>query len=54
MTYLIDGFRYCFIDHVWFWEKPMALLNFMLVYLLFVFLGIKIYSRTERTITDIL
>lgn len=54
VTYLIDGFRHCFIDHVWFWEKPMALLNFMLVYLLFVFLGIKIYSRTERTITDIL
>ena len=54
VTYLIDGFRYCFIDHVWFWEKPMALLNFMIVYLLFVFLGVKIYSRTERTITDIL
>lgn len=23
ITYLIDGFRYCFIDHVWFWEEPM-------------------------------
>ena len=54
VTYLIDGFRYCFIDHVWFWEEPMSLLRFMLVYLLFVFLGVKIYSRTEKTITDVL
>ena len=54
ITYLIDGFRYCFIDHVWFWEEPMSLLRFMLVYLLFVFLGVKIYSRTEKTITDVL
>ena len=28
----------------------MPLLRFMLVYLLFVFLGVKIYSRTEKTI----
>ena len=54
ITYLIDGFRYCFIDHVWFWGEPMSLLRFMLVYLLFVFLGVKIYSRTEKTITDVL
>ncbi len=54
ITYLIDGFRYCFIDHIWCWEEPLSLLRFMLVYLLFVFLGVKIYSRTEKTITDVL
>lgn len=54
ITYIVDGFRYSFIDHIWFWEKPMALLRFLLVYLFFVFLGVKIYSRTEKTITDVL
>ena len=32
----------------------MSLLRFMLVYLLFVYLGVKIYSRTGKTITDVL
>lgn len=54
VTYLVNGFRNCFINKVWFWEQPKRLLYFVIFILIMLFLGIRIYKKVRKDIPDVL
>lgn len=54
ITFLVDGYRNCFINKVWFWEHPMRLLGFGIVLLILLILSVRVYKRLRKDIPDIL
>lgn len=54
VTYLITGFRNCFINKVWFWEQPKRLLYFGVITLVMLVLSIWTYKRLRKEIPDVL
>lgn len=54
ITYLINGFRNCFINKVWIWEQPIRLLVFIAILIILAFLSIKVYKKLRKDIPDIL
>ena len=54
VTYLITGFRNCFINHIWFWEQPKRLLYFLIITAILLFLAIRIYQKLRKEIPDVL
>lgn len=53
-TYIVDGFRDCFIFHVGFWTKPYWTLYFWLIILLIFIGGIKLFKKMETHFADVL
>lgn len=54
VTFLINGFRNCFINEVWFFEQPKRLLYFVIVTLVMLILAIWTYKRLRKEIPDVL
>ena len=54
VTYLITGFRNCFINKVWFWEQPKRLLYFGIITLILLVIAIWTYKRLRKEIPDVL
>lgn len=54
ITYLINGFRNCFINKVWFWEEPKKLLCFLIITLILLGLGVWAYKKLRKDIADVL
>lgn len=54
ITYLVNGFRNCFINKVWFWEQPNRLLYFGIICLIMLIAGLIIYKRLRKEIPDVL
>lgn len=54
VTYLVNGFRNCFINKVWFWEQPDRLLYFVIILIVMLFLGVKLYKKVRKDIPDVL
>lgn len=54
VTFLINGFRNCFINQVWFFEQPKRLLYFIIVTLVMLGLAIWTYKRLRKDIPDVL
>lgn len=54
ITFLVSGFRNCFINKVWFWEQPKRLLYFGIITLVLLFFAVKIYKRLRKDIPDVL
>ena len=54
ITYLVNGFRNCFINKVWFWESPKTLLCFIAIILILAILAVWIYKRLRKEIPDVL
>lgn len=53
-TYVVNGFRDCFVYHVGFWENMGGTIYFWVVALLLWFFGIKLYRKMEPHFADML
>lgn len=54
VTFLVNGFRNCLIDKVWFFEQPKELLCFIIVTVLMLLLSIWAYKKLKKEIPDVL
>lgn len=54
VTFLVNGFRNCLIDKVWFFEQPKELLCFIIVTILMLLLSIWAYKKLKKEIPDVL
>ena len=54
VTLIANGYRNCFIYHRWFWENPVELFNFILVYAVMVLLAVWAYKKLKKDIPDVL
>lgn len=54
ITYLVEGYRNCFIHQIWFFEQPKRLLYFGIILLVMIVLAIWIYRKLRKEIPDVL
>lgn len=54
VTYLVTGFRNCFINKVWFWERPRELLCFIGITIIMITLATWAYKKLRKEIPDVL
>lgn len=54
ITYIVNGYRNCFIKKVWFFEEPVQLLVFVCITTLIILLAIGIYKKNKKDIPDII
>lgn len=54
VTFLVNGFRNCLIDKVWFFEQPKQLLCFGVVTVIMLLLAIWAYKKLKKEIPDVL
>lgn len=52
--YIIRGYRDCFIDHVWFWERVHTSLYFWFITGLLFFIGALTFNRLRPHFADVL
>lgn len=54
VTYLVSGFRDCFIEKVWFWQNPKQLLCFIIFTGIMIILALWAYKKLRKEIPDVL
>lgn len=54
VTYLIEGYRNCFINKVWFWQEPEKLICFLVVLALVAVFALWAYKKLRKEIPDVL
>ena len=54
VTYLVSGYRNCFINKKWFWEQPKTLLCFIIITLILLLFAVRIYKKLRKDIPDVL
>ncbi len=54
ITYIATGYRNCFIYKVWFWEEPLQLSIFILLFIITVLMALWAYKKLIREIPDVL
>lgn len=54
VTFICQGYRNCFINHVWFFNQPKRLIYFLCWYVLLAFLSIWAYKKLRKEIPDVL
>lgn len=54
VTFLINGFRNCFINKVWIWEQPKRLMYFLIITAILLILAIITYKKVRKDIPDVL
>ncbi len=54
VTFLVNGFRNCFINKIWFWEQPKRLMYFAIITVILFFLAIWSYKKLRKDIADVL
>ncbi len=54
VTFLVNGFRNCFINKVWFWQQPKRLMYFGLLTLILYLLSLWSYKKLRKEIADVL
>lgn len=52
--YITQGYRDCFIDHVWFWEKPVETLFFWTVSIFLLGMGTVVFHRLRPHFADVM
>lgn len=53
-TYIVNGFRDCFVYHVGFWERTGDTVYFWIISLTLLFGGIRLYKKMEPHFADML
>lgn len=48
ITYLVNGYRNCFINKVWFWKSPKTLLCFILIMIVLGIFALCFYKKQEK------
>ena len=54
ITFLVNGFRNCFINKIWFWEQPKRLLYFCILTIILLILALWSYKKLRKDIADVL
>lgn len=54
VTYLVTGFRNCFINKIWFWQQPKELLCFIILTVIMIILALWAYKKLRKEIPDVL
>ena len=54
VTYLINGYRNCLINKIWFWEQPKRLMYFCIITLILLVLALWAYKEVRKEIPDVL
>ncbi len=54
MSYIVDGFRDTFINHIWFWEKPIDSFWFLGITFTFFIAGAIVFKRLRPHFGDVL
>lgn len=54
MYYIIEGYRDSFINHIWFWDKPLLTLNFWIFSILLFFIGRIVFKKMRPHFADVL
>ena len=54
ITFLVNGFRNCFINKIWFWEQPKRLLYFAIITLILLVCALWAYKKVRKDIPDVL
>ena len=54
VTYLVEGYRNCFIHKTWIWESPKTLIAFLVILLVLIAISIWVYKRLRKEIPDVL
>ena len=54
VTYLVEGYRNCFIHKTWIWESPKTLIAFLVILLVLIAATIWVYRRLRKEIPDVL
>ena len=54
VTFLVEGYRNCLVNHVWFWEQPKRLMYFGIITLIMLILAVITYRRLRKEIPDVL
>ena len=54
VTYLINGYRNCLINKIWFWEQPKRLMYFCIITLILLVLALWAYKKVRKEIPDVL
>lgn len=52
--YLVEGYRNCFVQQVWFWEQPMYMLYFWCVTILLLLFSSYYYEKNRKEFADVL
>ena len=54
VTFLVNGYRNCFINKIWFWEQPKRLMYFGILTFILLLGGIWSYKKLRKDIADVL
>lgn len=54
VTFLVNGFRNCLINKVWFWEQPKRLMYFLILMFILLILALWSYKKLRKDIADVL
>ena len=54
VTYLVNGFRNCLINKIWFWEQPKRLLYFGIITFILLLAALWSYKKLRKDIADVL
>lgn len=54
VTYLVEGYRNCFIHKTWIWENPKTLIVFLAILLILIIFAVWTYKKLRKEIPDVL
>lgn len=54
VTFIVNGYRNCFINKIWFWEQPKRILYVILFITVMSILSLWAYKRLRKEIPDVL
>ncbi len=54
VTYLVEGYRNCFINKIWFWEQPKRLMYFVIILVIMLIIALWAYRKLRKEIPDVL
>jgi teichoic acid transport system permease protein len=54
VTFLVTGFRNCFINKIWFWQQPKRLMYFAIITVILLMAGLWSYKKLRKDIADVL
>ena len=54
VTFLVTGFRNCFVNKIWFWDQPKRLMYFAILTVFMIIIGLWSYKKLRKEIPDVL
>ena len=54
LYYIVNGYRDSLLFHVGFWEKPGETLNYWIIVLVFLVIGVSVFKRLRPHFADVI